>query len=300
MLTNHNSAAAHVACWVLLWATLAAERHVAVVTVVDGAPLTTMHKLDADGWSLAYSSVGLVFTCVSLALLRFKPDVLEYKLGDLCVNTADRFVLPKLGPLTVDLLLCLFNFVWFTTGGLVLTTGGPYTALSNGYFACWTAAAASACALGGYFLASSGDVAAPGAPPPLTVGGAAVGATPVFALSVLSFVLMVTSADGIKKAADASLSANAGAVYSLIVACATLAYAAALSAAGGKLAAVANGKVARALEKTIFVLWLICPPWVTFSGPYNSAGNGYFSVRPYTSALPWYCLGTTTLVLPWP
>lgn len=174
-----------VACIVLLCAELTAGR-------------------TADLYTIVLASVGIAFAGLQLALLRFAPAVAAFHVAELFAYGGSGGSIPGLGPPTLDLLLSIFQTIWLVVGALTLTTSGPHPGLyadtSNGYFACWSAVAAST-----YRLSGAGAGAA----------GGRTATRPILALLVASIVLLVAAAQE---------AAVAGAVYAIVVGSTSMAY----------------------------------------------------------------------------
>lgn len=200
------------------------------------------------GWNNAYAFsvaiVGITVCSVILILAKWRPVIL--------VKTVGSMTLPKVGAVTVDLLLSCFVFVWLTVGAFVLTTMEEhgFSKLSNGYFACWAGA-----------IASLGNLGVDRA--------ALVQAGPVFGLKIASIVILIQSTQTMDVLYIQ---------FAFVVSIISLVFTTSYMLYGDHLEAVFEGKLSTVIKVTMLLLWIIEAFWTTFpaESPFHEAGNGYF------------------------
>lgn len=209
--------------------------------VLDGA---------AESFGIAVGAISLSFSLMLLGFAKRKPGAFA------------NWTLPKVkGDLSIMQLYSLFMVVWWAAGAAVLTFFSPFTATCNAYFAIWAAFVCSLLMLGGSFnrvanVFKSASRIREDANVKSLVGLCLSSAVVVF--SCIEFVGL-----GI---GEANFGLIAGIVSSLFAA---LMY-----------YLVDRNKATPPIKKAsgaLFVLlWLIACVVLTFDGPFQGTGNGYF------------------------
>ena len=156
----------------------------------------------------------------------------------------------------VGKLLNAVNFVYSFVGACFLTFDKPFDQTSNGYFAAWTIVYGSAMAMG---MTSN------------AFGSAIKGLGAVMGLLASSLVVILASITPIKDEMNKS-----EAFYALVLSCVTLVFI---------LLILGLDKMNKPMPRIISFLafailavcWVISASLVTFRGPFEVTGNGYFA-----------------------
>lgn len=156
-------------------------------------------------------------------------------------------------------------FLWNFVGACVLTFSSPFTTTGNGYFAAWACVATSAMAMG-----VTGDM----------VRSRIEGFGPLMGLCASSVVVVIALLDylGNKDYAHKET------IYALVVSCLTIAGVAGIlfyqkrnSEFGGSGGSMGFLYAKAAFLCVFALLWLFLACLVTFFGPFEETGNGYFA-----------------------
>jgi len=144
-----------------------------------------------------------------------------------------------------------FLFAWCFIGACILTFKGPFITTGNGYFAAWGLAVSSIIGVG-----VTGEEAK-------SVVGKM---NALLGLGASSIVVMIAIIPKIREYNER----NAG-IYAVTVACCSLVIVAAFHGCAGKF------QKAKFLTLAFFaILWIVLASIVTFRGPFEDTGNGYF------------------------
>lgn len=128
-----------------------------------------------NAYAAAAGGVGIGFGAITMVLDAKKPDLMEKKL----------FALPKLGDVSLKMLLGFFLFAWWAVAAGILTFQGPFLTTSNGYFGSWGSLAAA----GMYYAETMPK-------PPESATGAAKDKGPVGGLLISSVVVLCADIQG--------------------------------------------------------------------------------------------------------
>jgi len=205
-------------------------------------------------YSISVAVVNTFFSLLITLLMKFVP-----------ASETALFNAPVLGDMSFNACMTLGLGLWSGIGAGILTFNGPFIAAGNGYFAVW-----------------AGVVAA-----------------------TYSIVFTLPSLQAIMATASSKYSENLISLVVLGVADIVLALELELGAGNtspgqqytlGLIVAILTGFVVlfllvldldltpaapayqRAAYMSLFVLWVITAPWLTFTGPFITIGNGYFAL----------------------
>jgi len=214
-----------------------------IVLIIAVASIST--TTDLWGYALAVGIVACVFSFAGALLV-------ENAIGNkpLMENA-------KTGPVTLNLLLALFLFLWWAIGVGFLTIRSPFRTTQNGYFAAWVGFASSFFGMG-LTLASAKQATNSGL------------ATQVL-LAICSFLIIVETAQHIS-AGDT----RAQNIYALVIACISITMVF-VSIVLRQLNKPIPELVAKIQSVIRFIVWAILASWVTFVGPFETTSNGYFA-----------------------
>jgi hypothetical protein len=153
-------------------------------------------------------------------------------------------------------------FMWNFTGACFLTFSSPFTTTGNGYFAAWGCVVTSAMALG--FTGDAFRSRIEGLGSLLGLAGSSA----IVVIALIDFV-------GGSKIMDGFFIQS---IYAMIVAIFTIVFVAAI-VYYQKIHAEKKWFIRAKFGTLCFfaLLWLILACLVTFSGPFNTTGNGYFA-----------------------
>eukprot|EP00978_Attheya_sp_CCMP212_P022754 scaffold68343_cov40-Attheya_sp.AAC.1 len=148
----------------------------------------------------------------------------------------------------------IFLFVWWIIAAGILTFDGPFVLTSNGYFACWAGCILSTIGLGYSINTLQESVTSLG-----SLLGLGVASVVVILALLGSFSAFLTES-----------------IFSMVVACLSL-----LAVSSIWYAERIEFKINYYVEVPMFsvlsFLWILLACLVTFSGPFQSTGNGYFA-----------------------
>lgn len=197
-------------------------------------------------YALAVGVISLLVSVLLWVLQNKKPETLLKVL----------FTLPKVGAVSVELLIADFLFVWWCVGAGIMTFQGPFTVTTNGYFATWAALAASAFIAGEVtpiINDANGNIKA------LSVDG-----TPLVTLLICAFIVLF-----------AALQNLATWEPMLMLACAAVAilYSVLLLVASDKFTAQQQQMAA----SIMLLVWCTEAGIGTFHGPFIVTSNGFFA-----------------------
>ena len=147
------------------------------------------------------------------------------------------------------------NFVWTFIGACFLTFYKPFTKTSNGYFAAWVAVYGSAMSMGMDANKFGSKVKGFGA---------------VTALLASSIVVLIASIGPIQ---DNNYKNEA--IYAMVLACVTLAFISLVMFMEKRDSSI-SGMIYFLTMGTLAVAWIVEACFVTFRGPFEVTGNGYF------------------------
>lgn len=203
------------------------------------AVVTWQGGMKSYGYAVSVPVVSMILTTIFLALTVFKENL--YTLY---------------GQKMANLL-----FMWNFTGACFLTFSSPFTTTGNGYFAAWACVVASAMAMG--FTGDAFRSRIEGL-------GSLLGLAGSSAIVVIALIDFVGS-----KQQGASRTES---IYAMIVAVFTIVVVIAI-AYYQKIHSEKKWFVRAKFGTLSFfsLLWLVLACLVTFSGPFNTTGNGYFA-----------------------
>eukprot|EP00980_Cylindrotheca_fusiformis_P008925 scaffold1901_cov126-Cylindrotheca_fusiformis.AAC.1 len=189
------------------------------------------------GYSIAVGAIAILFSVVGLYLLQFASTLYDQQL----------LVIPLIGSCTVGYTLCLTLFAWWIIAAGVLTFSGPFQVTGNGYFATWA----------GFFAAAM-----------------AVGLTTQRVKNMNNFIRLAACSVVIICAVPSKLGGlyDGEAIYAIVLAAFTLALC--IMAAQGMIMA---NHIMLYILMALALLWVVEAALVTFRGPFNQTGNGYFA-----------------------
>jgi len=207
------------------------------------APIVILSSALAESSSRNYGYA----TTVGVGALMFSAGGL-YVLQKGEMYNQQLLALPILGPCSLGYTLSLVNFVWWGVAAGILTFSGPFVVTGNGYFAVWA----------GFFCSALG-----------------VGITQDHMRDLNQTIRLATASLVIICSVPSQLGGlfDPEAIYAMTLACFTLTYCI-VQTNFANLISQANGfHVYMALA----LLWVVEAALVTFRGPFNETGNGYFA-----------------------
>jgi len=203
----------------------------------------------AESYGISVGAISFGFTIVFILFAKKKPD------------TFANWVLPKVrGELSVTQLFSLFIFVWWFFGTAILTFFAPYTYTSNAFFATWTAVITAALMMAAVFQRVQIAMQAS-----LSVSQDA-NVKALAGLTVFSTVVLFSSIEYVGTTGEATFSLIAGLLS--LLASAMLYYLVDKKRVGAP--------TKKGLGAFFVLLWFVAVCVLTFDGPFNITGNGYF------------------------
>lgn len=206
----------------------------------------------AESYACAVGAISLAFSLLFLALAKFKP------------STFSNWVLPKVrGELSISQVFAVFLVAWWTPAAAILTFFSPFTMTSNAYFATWAAEISAVLMLSKAFtrvqiaMKSMSDIHA--AAPLRSLAG----------LVLASVVVLFGSIEYVGTEA-----AGGEATFSLITGIVSAVLSVLTYYAVDRKKVGAGPK--KALSALFSTLWFVALLILTFDGPFNATGNGYF------------------------
>eukprot|EP00986_Skeletonema_menzelii_P013795 scaffold8414_cov129-Skeletonema_menzelii.AAC.8 len=160
----------------------------------------------------------------------------------------------------MEMYLCMTNFTWSFIGACFLTFRGPFLTTSNGYFAAWAVVYGCAMSMGMDSSTFHSNIRGLGA---------------VMGHMAASIVLLVASIPVIDSQRKGSSGRN-NAIYALSLACVSIVVALTLMSMDRKGRQI-GGMVNLVLFALLSLCWLVSACLVTFAGPFEKTGNGYFA-----------------------
>ena len=197
-------------------------------------------------YALAVGVVSLIVAIVLMTLQNKKPEKLMQVL----------FSMPIVGAVSVELFIAFFLFAWWCVGAGIMTFQGPFTLTSNGYFATWSALAASA------VIASS--VMPIVADAHAKAKSLSVAGTPLLVLLICSFIVLF-----------AALQVT-GSWHGTLMICfsgCSILYCLLMLLAGEKFTPPQQ----QLASAVVLLMWLAEAFIGTFMGPFVVTSNGYFA-----------------------
>lgn len=216
-----------------------------VIVLISSIILLIATTSDATAQTTAYENYVISVSCISL-ILSFICLVVHKFGGDL-YNKIGKY-------------LCMTNFLWIFIGACFLTFRGPFQTTSNGFFAAWAAVYGCAMSMGMDTSAFKSNIRGLGA---------------IMGHLAASIVVLVACISPVESLLKGSKMRN-NAIYALSLAClSTLIMLVLMSMdrKGKQIGGMAN----LGLMSVIALCWLVAACLVTFVGPFQTTGNGYFA-----------------------
>jgi len=214
-----------------------------VLLIATGAHYDWGNYSKYGGYAISVSSISLSLSCLAILMVKFSEDLYN-----------------KVGKQ-----MNLLNFVWSFVGACFLTFDKPFTETGNGYFAAWTCV--FACAMSCGMDAKS-------------FGSNVKGLGSVMGLLASSLVVIVASIAPIREdcfdPANCTQDPNRSeAVYALALSCVTF-FLLGLVMLMDKKDKRMPANLYFATLAILSMCWIIMACLVTFRGPFDVTGNGYF------------------------
>lgn len=207
--------------------------------------IATTASPNYKGFTKAYYNYGLSISSISL-IISFISLLMHKFAGGLYAK--------------MEMYLCMTNFTWAFIGACFLTFRGPFTTTSNGYFAAWAVVYGCAMSMGMDSKSFQSNIRGLGA---------------VMGHMAASIVLLVASIPIIDSNMKGSRGRN-NAIYALSLACLSIVVALTLMSLDRKGKEI-GGMVNLGLFVFLSLCWLVSACLVTFAGPFEKTGNGYFA-----------------------
>ena len=192
------------------------------------------------GWGIAGSVIALVFAAAALYMVP-KEALSEHPLG----------TFPYFGSCTYGSGLARFLFIWWFIIAGILTFSGPFLVTSNGYFACWGGVAFAAMGMGVTRDQMS----------------QAIDLGHVNGLMAASIVLISAVIPQLGKEEPY----QSESLYALILTILTVV----------AILLFGSSTIGETLKFPVFtvfsIMWVVMAALVTFRGPFQDTGNGYFA-----------------------
>lgn len=203
----------------------------------------------AENYGIAVGIISFVFSAAYLFLAKKKP------------STFSNWVLPKVrGELSITHLYTGFTALWWSFAAAILTFGHPFNVTSNAYFAIWAATATSYLLLGKAYARVQIAMRSMSAIQERTNVKALAG------LAISSAIVLFAAIEFVGITGEASFAIVIGVLSTCV---SSLMY-----------YMVDREKVGAPLKKAfsavLLLLWGITACVLTFDGPFNATGNGYF------------------------
>ena len=194
-------------------------------------------------------SVGIVSLMLSVTLL-----ILQSKNPDALLKVL--FSLPKVGEVSVELLIAFALFAWWAVAAGILTFQGPFNLTQNGFFATWAALAASTL-IASTVIPEIQDAT-------LKAKRLSIHGTPIVLLLLCALVVLF-----------AALQNTNGWEPMLMIAFAaiTIVYCFLLLLSADTL----SEQMKQTAAAIVLIIWLIEAGIGTFRGPFTITSNGYFA-----------------------
>lgn len=223
-----------------------------VVLISSAVRLDQSKKVFQDGKAEAYGvSVGCISFVSAVAYVWFA----KYRPA-----TFSNWSLPKVkGDLSLTQCYAIFLVLWWLPAAAVLTFFSPFLTTSNGYFATWIAFATSILSLGAAFTSVASRFRS------MSSIRQDVNIKSLMGLSLSSVVVFFASIEFVDSG-EGKFGLIVGIITSALCALLTL-------LVNRKRVGVKPKKVAAC---TLLLLWLAAACVLTFDGPFNRTGNGYF------------------------
>lgn len=201
------------------------------------ATILPEYELVHQSYAYAVAIVGLILGTAGLYLVQFAGSLYDQSL----------VTVPVLGNCTVGYTLSMLCFVWWAVGAGILTFSGPFTITGNGYFATWA----------GFFASAMG-----------------VGLTRQHLQDLNNYIRLATCCIIIICSVPSTLGGffDGEAIYAITLASLTLAFCI-IFVNFREMVASFVFYILLALT----LLWVVEAALVTFRGPFDSTGNGYFA-----------------------
>lgn len=201
------------------------------------AVVTWDGPMKSYGYALAVPIVSLVFCIAAILLIKF--------MGTLYAQYGRH--------------ISHFLFTWNFTGACFLTFSSPFTVTGNGYFAAWACVVTSAMAMG--FTADA-------------FRSRLQGMGPLLGLGAFSLITIIALVDFVGKGQYH----RGQSIFAMIIAVFTIILIGAIMYLQKTHSEITWFKRARLGSYALFAfMWLLVACLCTFSGPFNSTGNGYFA-----------------------
>ena len=243
----------------------------AVVVLIAACPpgvtLSVGHHVRYWDYTIAFGTIAMFFSLLSLVLLKMKPELYEKELG----------IVPKTTtPLKLGYCISVFLFVWWMLGAFITTFGFVlFINTSNGYFAAW-----------GGFICSVVDV---GVSPSSAKTAMDTNTGPLVGLMAFSLVVLIATATHLdsgtrtipatvfspKRVINVGITNEGETIYGLVVAVLSLLLAACLMGLE-RAAKPVKPKVQLFVLLFFSLMWIFAACVLTFRGPFTTTSNGYF------------------------
>jgi len=195
-------------------------------------------KYSYEKYAVSVSSISLILSFIALLMHKFAGSLYD----------------------KMEKHLCMTMFLWSFIGACFLTFRAPFTTTSNGYFAAWATVYGCAMAMGMDTSTFQTNIRGLGA---------------VMGNMAASIVVLIACIAEIDSRAGGSKPRN-NAIYALSLACFSIVVTLTLMSMDRKGKEI-GGMANLGLMSFLAVCWLVAACLVTFAGPFETTGNGYFA-----------------------